>query len=722
MGINMKAIVLAAGKGKRLLSEKSDLPKVMRIANGNPLLYYVLNNINFIPKKDTVIVVGYKREVIVEAIGNEYNYAIQAEQLGTGHAVKVTEKLLKDCDDDILVCYGDMPLFLKSSYENMMAEHKKSGADCTVMTAYAPNSGLAYGRVMRENGEFIEVIEQKDCTPEQFKISELNVGIYVFKASVLFDALGKLKNDNSQDEYYLTDVPKILIGDGKKVETFSIHNGNEIYGVNTPEDLELCERILKSLKDDQEAEKEKKWFGTGGWRAIIADEFTKSNLQSLMQAIADDMTSKNHDEIVIGFDRRFLSDKSAVWAAEVFAANNITVYFISKNAPTPLVMFAVKNIGCEYGIAITASHNPAEYNGVKVFTKGGNDAAIEVTNVFEDILNNGVSVRILPFASGVSTGKIRIIDPNNDYIDAIISMLDMQSIRDAKLNILLDPMFGVSKTTLQTILMTARCDVDIINDRHDTLFGGRLPSPSAATLTKLRDMVVERNYNLGIATDGDADRIGIIDNKGNFVHPNEIMMLIYYYLLKYKGMQGDCVRNIATTHILDKIAEAHGCKCHEVPVGFKHISSKMTETDAVIGGESSGGLTIKGHIKGKDGIFASSLLVEMISLTKKSIPQLLDEIYSIYGKAVMTEYDTKFSQAKKDNLIKTLFEDKKLPEFPLKIADISYLDGCKVIFENGGWIIARFSGTEPVIRIFCEMETLELANEITDVLKNYLNV
>ena len=718
----MKAIVLAAGKGKRLLSEKNDLPKVMRIANGNPLLSYVLDNISFIPKKDTVIVVGYKKEAVMENIGSEYSYAFQDEQLGTGHAVKMTEGLLKGSDDDILICYGDMPLFLKSSYENMADAHKKSGADCTVMTAVAPNSGLAYGRVIRENGKFSEVIEQKDCTPEEFKITELNVGIYIIKENVLFSALNKLKNENTQGEYYLTDIAKILIDDGKSVETFSIHNGNEIYGVNTLEDLELCEKVLKSMKDSSLSIKNKKWFGTGGWRAIIGDEFTRENLQRLMQAISDDMISKNFSEIVIGFDRRFLSDKSAVWAAEVFAANNISVYYISRISPTPLVMYAVKTINCEYGIAITASHNPADYNGVKIFTKGGNDAAPSITDNFERILDMGVNVKSTPFASAVKAGRIRIIDPNNDYMDTIISMLDMQAIRDAQLKIVLDPMFGVSKTTLQTILMTARCDVDIINDRHDTLFGGRLPSPSAATLTKLRDMVVERSYNLGIATDGDADRIGIIDNLGNFVHPNEIMILIYHYLIKFKGMSGDCVRNVATTHILDKIAASFNFKCHEVPVGFKHISSKMEETDAIIGGESSGGLTIKGHIKGKDGIFASSLLVEMISVTKKTIPELLDEIYGVYGKTVMTEYDTKFSQEKKDNLIKILFDEKKLPEFDIEVESVSYLDGCKILFKNGGWIIARFSGTEPVIRIFCEMERLELAEKTTMVLRQFLNV
>ena len=453
-------------------------------------------------------------------------------------------------------------------------------------------------------------------------------------------------------------------------------------------------------------------FGTGGWRAIIGDDFIKSNVVQLAQAISNEMKG-DIKGIVIGYDRRFLSDMAAKWAAEVLAANNIKVYFIDRIAPTPLVMFTVKMKGTLYGMAVTASHNPAEYNGIKVFTQGGRDADVEVTRVFEKDIEAGVEVKSMDFDLAVKQGKIILCDPTNEYLDSIISMINMDAIRNAHLRVLLDPMYGVSKTSLQTILMTARCEVDIINDRHDTLFGGKLPSPSAATLTKLRDMVVERHYDIGIATDGDADRIGIIDDKGNFIHPNDILALLYYYLLEYKGWRGDVVRNIATTHILDAIAADYGQHCYEVPVGFKYISSKMEEVDALIGGESSGGLTIRGHIRGKDGIFASSLLVEMICVTGKKLSEILDEIYAKYGKRAMSEYDTKFSKEKKEELIRRLFEEKELPQFGLDIDKVSYADGCKVYFKNGGWIIARFSGTEPLIRIFCEMPTKEQANSIS---------
>lgn len=467
-------------------------------------------------------------------------------------------------------------------------------------------------------------------------------------------------------------------------------------------------------------------FGTGGWRAIIGSDFVLDNIRIVAQAISEDMknTCPGKKTIVIGYDRRFLSDKAARWTAEVFAANGIKVYFIEKIAPTPLIMYTVKKMECPYGIAITASHNPADYNGIKVFTMGGRDADVSVTHRIEDITDTLKSdeIKWIPFDKGVSEGIIEITDPFNDYIDTILSMIDTQAIRKRGLRIVLDPMFGVSKTCLQTILLTTRCDLDIINDRHDTLFGGRLPSPSDATLSRLKDMVVEKHYDLGIGTDGDADRLGVIDDKGNYIPPNDIIVLLYYYLMKYKGWRGPAVRNVATTHLLDKIAEKFGTKCYEVAVGFKNISAKMEETNALIGGESSGGLTIRGHIKGKDGIFAASLLVEMISVTGKSISELLDSIKKEFGSRVMVEYNYKFSEEMKEKLKDILFVAKKLPEFGYEVARVSYMDGVKVYFKNDGWTIARFSGTEPLLRIYTEMPTQNEAEDVSNKFKDFLDL
>lgn len=467
-------------------------------------------------------------------------------------------------------------------------------------------------------------------------------------------------------------------------------------------------------------------FGTGGWRAIIGEEFIKDNVCILSQAVAQDMKNKGWGEkgIVVGYDRRFLSDRAARWIAGVMAGNGIKVYMINNIAPTPMIMYTVKRLDTQYGAAVTASHNPAEYNGIKIFIHGGRDASEDVTGHLEDIIKAIAlkDVKTVEFEKGVQQGLIETIDPFNDYIDTILSMIDLKAIKSHSLKILLDPMFGVSKSSLQTILLTARCQLDIINDRHDTLFGGRLPSPSAATLTRLKDAVLEKGYDLGIATDGDADRLGIIDDKGNFIHPNDIMVLLYYYLVRYKGWKGGVVRNIATTHLLDRVAEGFGEECYEVPVGFKHISSKMEEKDAVIGGESSGGLTIRGHIRGKDGIFAAALLVEMICVTGKKLSEILEEIHKEYGNFFMAESDNKFTLEYKQELMKTLFENRRLPEFDHAIKEVSYRDGVKVYFENGGWVVARFSGTEPLLRIFSEMPVEEEALEVSRRMKEFLKL
>lgn len=456
-------------------------------------------------------------------------------------------------------------------------------------------------------------------------------------------------------------------------------------------------------------------FGTGGWRAIIGEEFTKANVQLLTLAIARIMKAEGSDKqgFCIGYDRRFLSDVAARWAAEVMAEEGIPCKLLKKEAPTPLIMFTIQQQGMQYGMAITASHNPALYNGIKVFTAGGRDADETVTARIEQAIVGaaGCPVPSMDYEKAVASGLVEEIDPFNDYIDSILHTIDLDAIKQCRLKVALDPMYGVSQTSLQTILMTARCDVGVIHERHDTLFGGRLPAPNESTMRSLIHYVLERGCDLGIATDGDADRIGVIDDTGEFLHPNRILTLLYYYLLKYKGWRGPAVRNNSTTHLLDKVAESFGEKCYEVPVGFKHVSAKMRETDAIIGGESSGGLTVRGHIEGKDGIYAAALLVEMVAVTGKPLSALYREIVALYGKLYTKEADFRMKPERKQELMKLLFEEKQLPGFSLPIEQVSYQDGCKVTFQNGGWIIARFSGTEPLLRLCCEMPERETAEE-----------
>lgn len=467
-------------------------------------------------------------------------------------------------------------------------------------------------------------------------------------------------------------------------------------------------------------------FGTGGWRAIIGEDFTKANIQILSKALAVKMKNEGVEDngIVLGYDRRFLSKEAMKWAGEIFAAEGITAYLINRSSPTPLIMFYIMKHKLHYGMMITASHNPAIYNGIKVFTYGGRDADEMQTKDIENYIHDYENIFIegMDYDKAVSLRRIIEINPLNEYLDNIIAAIDMDAIRKCGLKIALDPMYGVSETSLKTILLTARCEVNTIHERHDTLFGGKLPSPSAHTLRRLQNYVIDHHCDIGIATDGDADRIGVIDDTGSFLHPNDILVLLYYYLVKYKGWHGPVVRNIATTHLLDQVARSFGEKCFEVPVGFKHISAKMNETDAIIGGESSGGLTVRGHIKGKDGIYAAALLVEMIAVTGKKISEITNDIKREYGTIHMEEKDYKFSNEKKEEIYKVLLVDKYLPNLPYEIEKISYLDGCKVYFKNGGWIITRFSGTEPLLRIFCEMPRANDVKIVCDIFEDFLQI
>lgn len=455
-------------------------------------------------------------------------------------------------------------------------------------------------------------------------------------------------------------------------------------------------------------------FGTGGWRAVIADDFTKENIRLLTAGLCKLMLAEGHKgaEIGMGYDRRFLSKESAHWAAEVLVGYGFHPCFICRSAPTPMIMFTVRERGCPYGMMITASHNPAIYNGIKLFTAGGRDADATITAKIEAEIAklNPAEIPSVDYETALQQGLVTEIQPSNSYIDSILSAVDVAAIQRAHLRIALDPMHGVAKTSMSMVLMTCRCELEIIHDNHDTLFGGRLPAPSAESIAALSAVVLDRHRcDLGIATDGDADRIGVVDNEGKFVHPNQLLVLLYYYLVKYRGWEGPCVRNNSTTHMLDRVAEGLGQKCYEVPVGFKYISAKMAETDAVIGGESSGGLTVRGHIAGKDGIYASALLAEMIAKTGKTIPELYREICGQFGQLQYAEADFKMTHERKAQLQKLLFEDGIVPDFEVSVDHISREDGCKVYFTDGSWVICRFSGTEPLLRMAAEAENAQAA-------------
>ena len=467
-------------------------------------------------------------------------------------------------------------------------------------------------------------------------------------------------------------------------------------------------------------------FGTGGWRAIIADGFTKENIRLVAAGLCGLMKDEGLEDcpVCVGYDRRFLSKEACHWLAEVLAGYGHKTMVVNRSSPTPLIMFTVKQLGLHYGMAVTASHNPAIYNGIKVFTAGGRDADQTVTGKIEEQIRKieGQTVPAVDYDAALEQGLIQEIYPFNEYIDSILKVLDVKKIKEARLRIAIDPMYGVSQSSLRTILLTCRCDVDVIHEQHDTLFGGRMPAPSAEALRLLSNYVIENRCSLGLATDGDADRLGVIDEQGNFLHPNTLLVLLYYYLVKYRGWTGPCVRNNSTTHLLDRVAADFGQECYEVPVGFKHISAKMAQTDAIIGGESSGGLAVRGHIAGKDGIYAAALLVEMLAVTGKSVSELYREITDRYGKFFYEDAAFTMKPARKLELQKLLFEELEVPDFGKPVDRISREDGCKVYFADGSWIICRFSGTEPLLRMAAEATSRGQALEYLHTWKKALDL
>ena len=277
-------------------------------------------------------------------------------------------------------------------------------------------------------------------------------------------------------------------------------------------------------------------FGTGGWRSIIGDGFTKANIQLLAKAMCIKMQRENVKDkgIVIGYDRRFLAKEAMCWLGQVFAAEGIKVKLINYSVPTPVTMFYVMQNRLPYGLMVTASHNPAIYNGVKVFTAGGRDADEAQTAEIEEIAEGiqADEIREMEYEDALKKHLIEEIYPLNEYLDNIISCVDMQAIREARLKVALDPLYGVSELSIKTILLTARCQLETIHENHDTLFGGQMPAPSQETVRSLQNYVIEKHCDIGLATDGDADRLGVIDDMGRFLHPNDILVLLYYYLIE----------------------------------------------------------------------------------------------------------------------------------------------------------------------------------------------
>jgi len=468
-------------------------------------------------------------------------------------------------------------------------------------------------------------------------------------------------------------------------------------------------------------------FGTGGWRGIIGDDFIKTNIQRVARAICRLATEEGKAEqpIVIGYDRRFLSQTASHWIAEVMTAMNFRVILIERSTPTPLIMFLVQHMGLHYGIEVTASHNPASYNGIKLIVDEGRDAPVETTARMEELIAEEFDTPVpsLSLEAAMAAGLSSYLHaPFNDFIDHILDKLNQGAIKQRALRILFDPMHGSGTYPLLVILQSLRCTVDIIHANKDAYFGGGTPAPTKSRLKDLSNRVVDGGYDLGIAFDGDGDRLGVVDEHGRYIDANEILCLLYYYLHAHKGWRGPVVRNLATTHLLDEIAKSFGEECYEVPIGFKYISSAIDRYDAILGGESSGGLTVRGHIHGKDSIYAASLFIEMVCAVG-SPTKMLADLEERFGHYEMVEANLEFPAERKSEIHKALMIDKRLPDFDgVDVVRVNYEDGCKVYFSDSSFVICRFSGTEPLLRIFAEASSAAVAESYIAPFRTLLGI
>ncbi|WP_340696734.1 NTP transferase domain-containing protein [Cellulosimicrobium funkei] len=718
------AVVLAAGHddaSRELLSRPLGDATVVELA--------VANVRRVVDAGRIVVVVSPDDPTVRELLGEDVVYVEQESPLGTGDAVLAAREAIASVlgpgvDEPVLVAYADTPLLRSESLLGLLTRHTLTGADLSLLSAVVDDPD-GYGRVVRAGGEITAILESSevaDAAPEPR--TEINVGAYVAAPRLLFGELERMAADG---EHRLTELARRVIGAGKRISSYRIVDVDEVRGINTPDELaQAADIVLKRLFVPKKNTDTKIVFGTGGWRAVIGEGYTLANVRRLCQAIANETIRRGLDGkgVVIGGDRRFLSRESAIAAAEVFAGNNIAVTLLPDDVPTPLVTFAAPYLGAAYGIIVTSSHNPPEWNGMKVFRQDGSLPLDDETDRYQDEANalSVDDVITLDIDVARRTGVVVDRSLTDPYIDAIERIIDVEAVRGSDLQVVVDPMYGTSQLTLGTILSDMRVRSEFIHAAHNPLFGGVAPAPDLQRLSTLVTMIQQGGgrYDLGMATDGDSDRIGIVDETGEYISTNDLLLLLYWYLHEVRGEKGGVVRNLATTHLLDRLAAHFGEESREVRVGFKHVTAGMAEIGAVLGGESSGGLTIRGWILGKDGIFACALVAEMLARTGKRISELRAMLYEITGRLYTLEAGVPATPEMRVEVPRRLEAQPLTHVGPYPVVSVSHLDGTKILLENDNWALLRFSGTEPVLRMFVEADTPEKAAELLEWLQGFV--
>lgn len=450
-------------------------------------------------------------------------------------------------------------------------------------------------------------------------------------------------------------------------------------------------------------------FGTDGWRGVIARDFTFDNLARVAQATMDYLNRAGLGDkgLIIGYDRRFLSQEFARCVAEVAAGNAIPVRLTEEYAPTPAVSWAVRECGAGAGIMITASHNPPEYNGFKIKEAFGGSALPATTKIIEEIVafntEQGQRVLSIPYQDALDKGLIELFDPCESYFHQLSRYVDLGLITRSGIRVVVDPMYGAGCGFIPRLLPSTT----EIHSSHNPSFGGQAPEPIASHLQELSALLREGTYDVGLALDGDADRIGAVDENGDFFSSHGIFTVILRHLIEYKKMSGGVVKTVSTTRMVDLLAEKYGLELFETPIGFKHICALMLERDILMGGEESGGLGVKGHIPERDGILLGLLLLEAMAASGKGLRQLLEEAMDQIGHFYYQRIDRRIEDTAKQLLIARLKSNPPTEIDGRKVSATNFSDGFKFIFDNGDWLLIRPSGTEPVLRLYSEAGSLE---------------
>ena len=462
-------------------------------------------------------------------------------------------------------------------------------------------------------------------------------------------------------------------------------------------------------------------FGTSGWRAIVADEFTVANIRLAVAGIAAYVkTQPEPHRVLVGRDPRFLGETFVDIAAKVLAGAGVAPIVISEAAPTPAIAFAVRALKTSGAINFTASHNPPEYNGIKFSTHDGAPALPEVTKQIEraiaDLVSNaGGEGANIPDGKAPE-GGFESADVKPAFLKRLEDLVDLKAIAKSGIKVVYDPFWGAGRGYSSDLLKNAGVAVETVHDYRDVLFGGHAPEPDDHLLGDARAKMREIGAALGIATDGDADRFGIVDADGTFIQPNYVIALLFDYLVETRGWKNGVAKSVATTNLINALAEFHKVPLYETPVGFKYIGELIIADKIAIGGEESAGLTIRGHVPEKDGIIAGLLVAEMVAVRGKSIGQQLKELFAKVGSYYPVRENFHLTPE-----VKAAFTEKmKADPTELggrKVSQVVRTDGLKVILEDGSWVCYRLSGTEPVVRAYTEarnehdMEALKVAAE-----------